>query len=403
MRNTLFASAALAALLAATPAFAQAPVAASPGAAMPAMTDAVRRMMEAENTLQSAFGAMTNATGAAGTAAMGTVRQAVEGLSTALGGMTAEHRGMPGHQTLARELTQAREALMSNDATRVRTEVGQVLAASRAARAEMGMGSANVVTTQVQSGAQGVAGTAVTGPQLEVRQAPAQVQVQQGVPEILVVIPQPEIIVRQPPAQVTVRMPEPTVNVQQAPPQVAVQQAPPQVAVAQVPAQVAVGRAEPRVEVRQAEGQPTVRFEQAGQPVIRTEQVGSAAPGQPVAAPVAGAATATAVASSATQLQGVIGRNLVGANGRDAGRVENLVVDATGNVRGVVVEWGGFLGLGERRAVVPVDQVTFGAGNESARLNMTREQLERLGEFRSTELGATATRLGWGEGTRLFR
>jgi hypothetical protein len=69
-----------------------------------------------------------------------------------------------------------------------------------------------------------------------------------------------------------------------------------------------------------------------------------------------------------------------------------------------VVEWGGFLGIGERQAVVPIEQIQLGAGpNDRARLNMTREQLEALPRYDRDNLREYGSRYGWGEGTRLYR
>lgn len=131
-------------------------------------------------------------------------------------------------------------------------------------------------------------------------------------------------------------------------------------------------------------------------PVLRAE-VGAAAAG-------AGAAAQPAAAGVPLQrVTNLIGTNVVGTNGRDAGEVENLLLDRSGNVRAAVVEWGGFLGIGERRAAVPIEQIRFGAPNERARLEMTREQLEQLGNFDRSNLGQYGARYGWGDGVRLYR
>jgi sporulation protein YlmC with PRC-barrel domain len=103
-------------------------------------------------------------------------------------------------------------------------------------------------------------------------------------------------------------------------------------------------------------------------------------------------------------VQSLVGTNVIGANGREAGEVENLLIDRSGQVRGAVVEWGGFLGIGERRAVVPINQLQVGAGNDNrARLEMTREQLEQLPRYERDRLAEYGSRYGWGEGLRLFR
>ena len=233
---------------------------------------------------------------------------------------------------------------------------------------------------------------------------------QQARPEVVVVIPPPEIIVRQPPAQVTVRMPEPQVAVQQGQPQVRVEQAQPNVAVvpSQQQAQVQVQAAEPRVTVQQ-QGQPQVRFEQGGQAQVSVEREGrEAAATAPAGAQQASQSAAAQQGQSAPgmalqEVSRLIGTNVIGANGRDAGEVENLLVDQSGRVRAAVVEWGGFLGIGERRAVVPIEQIRIDAAGDRAQLDMTRAQLEELGGFDRDNVGEFSTRYGWGDGVRLYR
>lgn len=136
-------------------------------------------------------------------------------------------------------------------------------------------------------------------------------------------------------------------------------------------------------------------------PVLRAEVGGTAAA---TGAAAGGAGAQPAAAGMPLQrVTNLIGTNVVGANGRDAGEVENFLLDRSGNVRAAVVEWGGFLGIGERRAAVPIEQLQFGAPNERVRLDMTREQLEALGGFDGNNLGQYGTRYGWGDGVRLYR
>jgi hypothetical protein len=68
-----------------------------------------------------------------------------------------------------------------------------------------------------------------------------------------------------------------------------------------------------------------------------------------------------------------------------------------------VVEWGGFLGIGERRAVVPMVQIQFSVQGKRARLNLTREQLEALPRYDRERIGDLGRERDWGEGLRLFR
>ncbi|WP_160935775.1 PRC-barrel domain-containing protein [Teichococcus coralli] len=84
----------------------------------------------------------------------------------------------------------------------------------------------------------------------------------------------------------------------------------------------------------------------------------------------------------------LLDKNLVGSNNNDVAKVEDLVMDGNWRVRGAVIEWGGFLGLGERRAVVPISRISMPAGDDGrARLSMTREELERLPAYQSHKPG----------------
>jgi sporulation protein YlmC with PRC-barrel domain len=50
------------------------------------------------------------------------------------------------------------------------------------------------------------------------------------------------------------------------------------------------------------------------------------------------------------------------ANGKKIGEVDAVLQDKSGEVKGVVVEYGGFLGFGEKGAVVGIDQLKLSDG-----------------------------------------
>jgi sporulation protein YlmC with PRC-barrel domain len=104
-----------------------------------------------------------------------------------------------------------------------------------------------------------------------------------------------------------------------------------------------------------------------------------------------------------SRVSNLVGTNVVGTNGRDAGEVENLLIDGNGQVRAAVVEWGGFLGIGTREAVVPIEQLQFGAAGERVRMELNREQLEALPRYEAGRLADYGRERGWGEGVRLQR
>ncbi|MGG5823571.1 PRC-barrel domain-containing protein [Falsiroseomonas sp. HW251] len=116
------------------------------------------------------------------------------------------------------------------------------------------------------------------------------------------------------------------------------------------------------------------------------------------------AAVASSGGMALQSVQDMVGKNVVGSNGRDAGEVQNLLIDKAGRVRAAVIEWGGFLGIGDRQALVPIDRLQLSqGGNDRARLNMTREELEALPRYDRDHVADYGRQQGWGDGLRLYR
>jgi hypothetical protein len=372
-------------------------------------SQAAQQMQQAEQSLRQALQQMQGAQGQQQSQATQSARQALTQLQQAMQQLPAERRGAQNGQRLEREVGEAQASLQGDrpDMARARTQVEEVLVVIPVLRAEL-------QGTSGQAAAQGAGSAAQitvreASPTVNVQQAQPTVTVQQPAPVVTVIVPQPEIIVRQAQPQVTVQMPEPQVSVQQPQPQVRVvenQQAP-QVQVTPAQPQVQVQRAEPQVRVQQ-QGQPVIRYEQQGDAQVQVEQQArTGATPAPAPAQSGGSAQQAAASPAAglplARVQSLVGTNVVGANGRDAGEVENLLIDRGGQVRAAVVEWGGFHGLGESRAVVPIEQLRFGAPGERVRMDLTREQLERLPRFERNRLADYGRDQGWGDGVRLYR
>ena len=77
-------------------------------------------------------------------------------------------------------------------------------------------------------------------------------------------------------------------------------------------------------------------------------------------------------------------------------------MDGTGRVRGAVVEWGGFLGIGQRSAILLMEQIQFGADGRG-RLSLTREQLEALPRYERDKLNDLGRQQGLGDSLQLLR
>ena len=71
---------------------------------------------------------------------------------------------------------------------------------------------------------------------------------------------------------------------------------------------------------------------------------------QPIAAPTPPVLPAEQVVP--TELTGLLGHAVVDAVGAELGRIVDLLVDGQGRVRAVVVDVGGFMGVGNRKVAV---------------------------------------------------
>ena len=72
--------------------------------------------------------------------------------------------------------------------------------------------------------------------------------------------------------------------------------------------------------------------------------------------------------------------NVVDAADKKIGEVDDVLVDTTGKIVAVVVEMGGFLGMGERHYVVDLGKLT--PKDKVLQTSMTKEQLEQQPEWK---------------------
>lgn len=96
------------------------------------------------------------------------------------------------------------------------------------------------------------------------------------------------------------------------------------------------------------------------------------------------------VAPMATQRPGdhltskIVGQYVYSKSGEKIGDVNDLVVDASGKVTGVVVGVGGFLGVGEKNVALPWSAMTMGAdekGTPRLTVDITKDALHKAPTF----------------------
>jgi hypothetical protein len=85
------------------------------------------------------------------------------------------------------------------------------------------------------------------------------------------------------------------------------------------------------------------------------------------------------------EAHGVLGRDVRSPTDEDMGHIVDVIVDRTGTVRGAVIDFGGFLGVGSRKIVVDWNALHFGRVNnksDSITLELTKAQVAAAPEYK---------------------
>jgi PRC-barrel domain protein len=101
------------------------------------------------------------------------------------------------------------------------------------------------------------------------------------------------------------------------------------------------------------------------------------------------ASTGTAEPPSVTvlnthEVEGILGRPVLGADDQNMGRIVDVIVDRSGRVRAAVIDFGGFLGVGSRKIAVDWSALHFpppGQPNAKISLDLTRDLVKAAPEY----------------------
>jgi hypothetical protein len=110
-----------------------------------------------------------------------------------------------------------------------------------------------------------------------------------------------------------------------------------------------------------------------------TGQTGSPA-GNPAAAPDIPAVTIL----NNHEVQGILGREVLSAANENMGRIVDVLVDRSGQVRAAIIDFGGFLGVGSRKIAVDWNALHFpapGKADAKITLELTRDQVKAAPEY----------------------
>jgi hypothetical protein len=84
------------------------------------------------------------------------------------------------------------------------------------------------------------------------------------------------------------------------------------------------------------------------------------------------------------EVEGVLGREVRSSTDENMGRIVDVLVDRSGEVRAAIIDFGGFLGLGSRKIAVDWNALHFPApGKPGSRiaLELTRDQVKAAPEY----------------------
>jgi PRC-barrel domain len=100
--------------------------------------------------------------------------------------------------------------------------------------------------------------------------------------------------------------------------------------------------------------------------------------------PAASPATPALTFLNKHEVEGILGREVLSATNENMGRVVDVLVDRTGQVRAAIIDFGGFLGVGSRKIAVDWNALHFpqpGKPNERIALQLTRDQVKSAPEY----------------------
>jgi hypothetical protein len=90
------------------------------------------------------------------------------------------------------------------------------------------------------------------------------------------------------------------------------------------------------------------------------------------------------VQAMSTSVMSILGKQVHDPSGEDLGRVVDVLADANGRVRIAVIDFGGFLGVGDRRIAVdwPLLRFNPAAGDTTVLLSVSRDKLKGAPEYK---------------------
>jgi hypothetical protein len=86
------------------------------------------------------------------------------------------------------------------------------------------------------------------------------------------------------------------------------------------------------------------------------------------------------------EVQGILGKEMRSATDENMGRIVDVIVDRSGQVRAAIIDFGGFLGVGSRKIAVAWNALHFQSNEqkpERVTLELTRDQVRAAPEYKA--------------------
>ena len=114
--------------------------------------------------------------------------------------------------------------------------------------------------------------------------------------------------------------------------------------------------------------------------------LGGQSPAPPPAAPAPAPGAAAIHHLAPGEAGGVLGAKVVTAKGEEIGRIIDVIVDQTGHPRAAVIDFGGFMGIGNRKIAVDWKSLHFSTGKPSGDVicDLTADQIKATPEYHET-------------------
>jgi hypothetical protein len=119
-------------------------------------------------------------------------------------------------------------------------------------------------------------------------------------------------------------------------------------------------------------------------PALESAPPNDAAPPPPAAAVPVAPVPSNATVLGKDEIQGILGKKVLSSTGEDMGQIANVIVDHAGQPRAVVIDFGGFLGVGSRKIAVDWNALHFSpdAKTDQVTLALTRDELKAAPEYK---------------------